>query len=146
MGEVLLYGTGIMFWLKLLFALGLILLLASVFNAAMANYLNVEKTNLFMSNHVNELHKKIDWIIRISFVIILLGTSFFVRKNPEGAVWYLQTWFVVLAFLMVSEIIRAFMEWKYSENPKTYILTISQLIFVIVLLWVGYTSRFFKLF
>ncbi|MDY0236339.1 MAG: DUF4181 domain-containing protein [Gudongella sp.] len=135
-----------MFWIKLFFVLAVLSLLIFIFNTAMRKFLKVEKRKIFSYNHVNEKHKKIDWTIRISFLIIFLITYFYQTRSSDRVIWYLETWFVILMFLVISEIVRAFMEWKYAENRKAYIFTISQLIFILALLGIGFTSNFFNFF
>ncbi|MEC5424740.1 DUF4181 domain-containing protein [Virgibacillus sp. C22-A2] len=66
-GVLLLHGTEPIFWLKLILALTLFALLLIAFNAVMSKWLKVEKKKFFSYNHVNEKHKKVDWIIRITF-------------------------------------------------------------------------------
>lgn len=112
----------------------------------MRKHLKVEKRKLFSYTYINEKHKKVNRIIRISFTIILLIISFYEYRNINQVSWYFEFRFVFLMFLAVSEMFRAFMEWKYSENRKEYIFTISQLIFLLVLLGVLFTSDPFGLF
>lgn len=128
---------------------GILALLLYIFNAVMRKYLKVEKTKLFSYNHVNEKHKKIDWTIRISFLIIIIITHYFVirsiKENTRETIWYLEIWFVMLVFIIISEMVRAFMEWKYAENRKAYIFTISQLIFILILLLIIFSTNLFNL-
>ena len=140
------YDLDTLFWIKLFILLGILALLMFIFNITMRKYFKVEKRKTFSYNHVNEKHKKIDWTIRISFIIIMTITHFFITRNLNEPIWYLEIWFLILVFLVVSEMVRAFMEWKYAENKKAYIVTISQLIFVVALLGILFTSNFFNLF
>ncbi|WP_130807092.1 DUF4181 domain-containing protein [Senegalia massiliensis] len=131
--------------IKLFFILAILLFLISIFNAVMRKYLKVKKRKPFSCNYVNKKHKKIDYIIIISFIIILLMTISYQNRNINGVSWYLEVWFVMLMFLVTSETFRAFMEWKYAENSKAYILTISQLIFSLALLGILIISNFFNI-
>ena len=114
--------------------LGILLSLLLIFESIMRKYLKIEKRKSFSYNHVNEKHKKIDAIIRIGVIIIILITVFYLIVTSSEPVWCFEPLFLILLFLVVSETTRAFMEWKYAENPKAYILTISQLIFTLILL------------
>lgn len=140
------YIVETIFWIKLIIVLAILSLIMFIFNYLMKKYLKVEKRKTFSYNHVNEKHKKIDWVIRISFIIVMLITSFYQSRNINGVNWYFEFWFVILMFLTTSEMVRAFMEWKYSENRKEYIFTISQLIFILALLGVSFASNFFGFF
>ena len=140
------YALESIFWIKLIVFMGILSLITFVFNTVMRRYLKVEKRKAFSYNHVNEKHKKIDWIIRISFVIILTTTYFFIARNLNESIWYFENWFLLLVFIVVSEMVRIFMEWKYTENRKAYIFTISQLIFTLTILVVIFSSNFFNLF
>lgn len=141
------YITNPMFWIKLFFTIGMFLLLLFIFNYLIRKFLKIEKGKVFSYNHVNKNHKKVDWIIRISFVIIILTSQFLIMtKGGRYNIWYLQIWFIMIAFVIISQITRAFMEWKYSEESKRYLFTISQLIFVLILLFILIYTNFFNFF
>lgn len=111
------YGTD---WLALLLLLAIVMLLFLLFNAVMRKWLQVEKKKLFSYNHINEKHKKMDWTIRVVFlVVLLLGNFINVTREP--------------------------MEWKYAVNKKDYIFTISQLIFGVLLILTVIQKNFWGL-
>ncbi len=88
-----------------------------------------EKINWFSYNHINNLHKKIDWTIRI---LTMIGTIFaiylvFFKEYPIAL--YLIVW---VAFMVIDYSIRAFFEWKYTDNPKQWILTMSEIAILVV--------------
>lgn len=127
------YGIELAFWPKFLFFLIIVVLLYVSFNTIMRKILNVERRKFVSYNHVNEKHKRIDWTIRIStIVIILLTIPINITRDPIDF-WFLQPWFILSISISVSETARAVMEWKYAENPNSYKLTIAQLIFSIIL-------------
>ena len=131
------YDLEPIFWIKSFSIVGIFLLLSFIFNTIMRKYLNVEKKKPFSYNHVNEKHKKIDWTIRIITIIAMIVFSFIgiYKHNYEG-LWRFVPSISILVFIAISEIVRAFMEWKYSTNPKAYIFTISQLLFLMILFWI----------
>ncbi|WP_096200049.1 DUF4181 domain-containing protein [Bacillus sp. FJAT-45350] len=136
------YGIESTFLLSILLFLAILLLIVS-FNKIMRKWLKVEKEKLFSYNHVNEKHKKIDWTIRIvALVFFLLG--YVVNTIRESIHELFQPWFLLL-IIIVSEAVKAVMERKYAENPNAYKLTISQIIFVLVLLFTLYKTDFFGL-
>lgn len=130
-------------WIRLFTVLGVLLLITFVFNTLMRKYLNVEEKKIFSPNHVNKLHKKIDWILRGLFmVLIILITSIGIyRYNSEG-LWGFTSPILLIVFILVSECTRAFMEWKYLTNRKAYIFTLSQLFFLIVVYWIAFEISF----
>lgn len=113
------------FWVKMLIFLVVTIVSIILFNAMMRNLLNVEKRKFFSYNFVNDLHKKGEWTIRISFLIILIviGIGF---QNSLFISIGLLTLFVSLA------IFRAIIEKKYAENPKAYIYTLAETGFALV--------------
>lgn len=140
------YGVESMVWRKIFLIIGILSLLLFIFDFLMRKYLNLEKGKIFSHNHVNEKHKKIDWIIRISYLIIILMTQLFIIRSNRETIWYLQIWFIMFVYLTTSEMVKAFMEWKYAENRKKYIFTISKLIFTLILLWILFSTNFLNLF
>ncbi|MFE8697609.1 DUF4181 domain-containing protein [Cytobacillus sp. FJAT-53684] len=138
------YGLEASFFLKLILLIAIIILVFVLFDIFMRKLLKVEKKKFFSYNHVNEKHKKIEWMIRITFVVILFGFYIYSMSDPVGGFLYLQ--FVPIAmliFILVTETLRAFMEWKYAANKKAYIVTVSQLVFASILVISMFTTDFF---
>ncbi|SET71420.1 protein of unknown function [Oceanobacillus limi] len=141
------FGPDSEFWLKLFLLLGGFLLLVYIFNSIMRKILNVKKKKLFSYNHLNDKHKKIDWTIRSIFIISIIFSYFYtITRDPMETVWYLEVWFLSFVFLTISELVRAYMEWKYVKNENDYLFTISELIFVVVAAYCMFTTDFFGLF
>ncbi|MED4072150.1 DUF4181 domain-containing protein [Priestia endophytica] len=134
------------FGLKFISLLAIILLLWVSFNTIMRKWLKVERKKLFSYNHVNEKHKKMDWTIRIiTIASILLGFIINMSRDSTDWFWFLQSWAVLFIFIVVSEIVRAVMERKYAKNPNAYKLTISELLFVLILFFILFKTDFFGL-
>ncbi|MFP3919841.1 DUF4181 domain-containing protein [Lysinibacillus telephonicus] len=85
-----------------------------------------EKKKLFSYNHINELHKKVDWGIRISSSIILILLVFYSIEIQEYPA--ILSLIVLVIFTTIDFAVKAFFEWRYSDNPKQSILTISEMI------------------
>lgn len=138
------YGIEPIFWLKLVFLLVIFSLLFIIFNAVMRKWLKVEKKKVFSHNHVNGKHQKMDWTIRIIFIIFLiLGSSINVTRDYTERIWFLEPWYILFALIILSEAVRAFMEWRYADNKNAYIFTLSQLVFGILLVVSILTTDFF---
>ncbi|AQS53595.1 hypothetical protein BW727_101228 [Jeotgalibaca dankookensis] len=112
------------------------LLLSFIFNSIMSKFLKVEKRKILSYDYVNKTHMKIDWVLRIVLVIILIIYLFYTFNDPykDDFFWRTLPLKVSLLSIAIPELTRAFMEWKYAENRKAYVLTISQLIFDLILI------------
>lgn len=138
------YGLGPKFWLELFLLLTILLLLLVSFNAVMSKLLKVEKKKLFSNNFVNEKHSKIDWKLRITFIVVLLSGHFVnITRDPMDWIWFYEPWFLMMVFVFTTEVARAIMEYKYAENRNDYKLTISHLVFISVLFFALFWSDFF---
>lgn len=146
-GGELVYGLEADFWPKLFLMLAIIYLVLVLFNMIMGKWLKVEKKKFLSYNYVNEKHKKIDRVVRITILFILMVGYFInITSDPVGAFWLLQPASILFVFIFVTESIRAFMEWKYAENKKAYIVTVSQLIFITLLFMSIIKTSFFGMF
>ena len=102
-----------------------------------------EKNSFFSYNHLNDLHRKIDWGIRITSVITIITTNILVViENYPNYFLLIPFFFIGLDFL-----VRAFFERKYSQNPKQYILTLSEgvLMFLTVAIFIQLNFNLFFL-
>ncbi len=140
------YGLERRFWMKLLLLLATFGLVIFIFNSVMRKLLKVERKELFSYNHQNDRHKKMDWTIRLVFMFTILFV-FTIRMINEAMemIWFLEPYFLTFIFILVSESVRAVMEWKYASNRKDYIFTISQLLFLIIILVLLFLTDFFGL-
>lgn len=92
-----------------------------------------EKKRSFSYNHINNLHKKIDWIIRITTAIVLIVCLFLITFQNFS----INIFLIALIITLGTEyVVRAFFEWRYNENPKQSILTVSELFIVILVLFI----------
>ncbi|MHA6250458.1 DUF4181 domain-containing protein [Oceanobacillus sp. CAU 1775] len=129
------YTLGTDFWGRLILLLAIVGLLLFTFNFVMRKILKVERPEFFSYNHINDKHKRIDWTIRISFfILLLLGFTINVMREPHEIIAIFEPYNLLVFFIVASEGVRAYMEWKYAENRNAYIFTISQLVFAIILL------------
>ena len=94
-----------------------------------SKWLKVKKKKFFSYDYVNDKHKKIDWIIRITFVsFIIIGGFININRDSLNTLWSLQAAILIFASIIVSEIVRIIMEKIYSENKNDYIFTAIQLV------------------
>ncbi|MBU9674441.1 DUF4181 domain-containing protein [Planococcus sp. CP5-4] len=116
-----------MFWLEIgLLILG-IFLLNLLMNFILRKLLKIEKEkkDFFSSDYVNERHGAIDkwlrrlWLLLSSIAIYLV----FIQAFP--VLLYLMLFVVLMAS---DAFVRAYFEWKHSNQPKLAILTLSELV------------------
>ncbi|MGE7981529.1 DUF4181 domain-containing protein [Solibacillus sp. NPDC093137] len=130
-----------------------LILISSIFglvlffiNKFLRKWLNVEKKEFFSYNHVNEQHKKIDWAIRITFIVfVLFGFFINVNRDPSKHIWFLQTHILMFGFIVVTELVRIVMEKRYAKNKNDYIFTAVQLGVISLFLLAVFSTDFFGL-
>lgn len=136
-------GIDSSFWFDLLLILGPFFILMFLFNGIMRRWLKVKRPKMFSHNHVNDKHKKIDWTFRGIFVVLMIiGGAVNINRLPEEPILFLETWFLLLMLVIIAEIIRAIMEKRHAENPNAYIFTLSQLVFIVILLISLFSTNF----
>lgn len=131
----------------LLLFLVVTVLVISIFEFVIRKLLGVERKKWFSYNHLNKRHKKLDWAIRIIFTILLLMSTYYtIYKDTVAIAWYFETWFILIIFVITSEMLRAIMEWIYAENNKDFVATIIEMIFIISIIFLTIITDFFGLF
>lgn len=129
------------FWLKLLIILFVFFIASYLFDLVARKILKLPRRKFFSYNHINKVHERIDWCIRIAFMFLLF-IAFII--NYAYKLWYLQPYFVLLLFITVSGLTRALMEWKYLDNRKESLFTFLQLGFLLLffsgIVWIATTS------
>ncbi|SDJ09065.1 DUF4181 domain-containing protein [Salimicrobium halophilum] len=135
------YGNSPMFWLQSIVFLGIFVLFGSLFDTAMRKLLNVEKKSLFPTDYLSDTHRKVEWTLRAIFIVTLLVGVLIAGTTPSGQVfWLLEPYVLVFLFVLVTQLGRAFMEWKHAENRNDYIFTLSQVAFLSVLVIVLFAA------
>lgn len=150
MGEIegmIYYGVESSFWLKLILLLVIIGLLIFSFSAIMRKVLKVEKKKPFSHNHLNALHKKIDWTIRIIFIVaMIVGYIINISRQPLNSILFFEPYFLLFMLIFLTEVVRAVIERKYADNRNAYILTIVELAFITILWLSIFITDFFGVF
>ncbi|WP_399632675.1 DUF4181 domain-containing protein [Sporosarcina sp. SG10008] len=134
-----------MFWIKFAFIVLIVFVINIIVKLLLRKLLKIEKEkkSFFSYNHINELHRKIDWAIRITSTIVLIVTNTLVII--EG--YSINLIIIAMIFYFVLDYtVRALFECKYSQNPKQYILTMSEgFIFLLSIVIVIYFDLLIKL-
>ncbi|MGE7978931.1 DUF4181 domain-containing protein [Psychrobacillus sp. NPDC093200] len=133
-----------MIWLKLAFFLLIVFVLNTIVKLLLRKLLKIEKEkkSFFSYNHINELHRKIDWAIRITSTIafIVINILIIIEDYSINLIINASFFYIVLDYA-----VRAFFECKYSQNPKQYILTISEgaLILIAIIIMFDFLLNYF---
>lgn len=115
-------------------------------NKFLRKWLNVEKKEFFSNNFVNKQHKKIDWTIRITFIVVVLFGFFInVSEDPTKHIWLLQPHILIFGLIVVTELVRIVMEKRYAANKNDYIFTTVQLVVISMFLLAVFSTDFFGL-
>jgi len=134
-------------WLKFILFITSYALLIFLFNIGMRKWFKVKKKKLFSYHHLNGKHKKIDWMIRITFVILIVVGGFYnATRPPLERVWFLETYILLIFLVILSETVTAVMEKRYAENRNDYKFTISQIVFLSLSVLLIFSTDFFGLF
>lgn len=138
-------NINIQFGTLMLFLIVLVLVI-NIFGFVIRKLLGVERKKWFYYNHINERHKKLDWSVRIIFILFFISSYYMIDNDILGIPRYFETWFILIVFLITSEMLRAFMEWKYAENKRDFIATIAEMVFMMSIVFLVITTGFFGLF
>ncbi|MET3576526.1 DUF4181 domain-containing protein [Bhargavaea ullalensis] len=113
------------------------------FSYAMRKWAGFKHPKWFEPYYVNDRHRKLDKWIRIPSMLLILAYSItifstgWVFRIP----WLLQPWPLIFVHLTSIFILQAWMEKKYSDNPRAYVATIAEGVFglgiLLAALWSG---------
>jgi len=120
------------FWMKMTIWVISIIVLNLISSAILRKVLRVEKRKFFSYNFVNDIHKKGEWIIRISFIIIYTSIAVYGVFNPFNPFLI----YAAIAFGILLSGYRAIIEKKYAENPKDYMYTLTETGFAFMIIFV----------
>ncbi|ANU14435.1 hypothetical protein B481_0189 [Planococcus halocryophilus Or1] len=93
-----------------------------------------EKKVWFSYNHVNNLHKKIDWGLRIVAMLVMFMVLYLMIFKGYSVAFYMLTF---VTFMFIDSSVKAFFQWKYSDQPKQWILTMGEITFLVMVVIIG---------
>lgn len=134
-----------MFWLKVGISIFILFIIISGLNFFLRKVFRIEKEkkSIFSYNHINDLHKKVDWSVRIGTMIASLVVLYLVFYKEFPVTLYLV---LLVLVIMADYLVRTIFEWKYSQNPKQAILTISEMALIVIALIVVFQFDILNLF
>lgn len=97
--------------------------LTTILTLRMSKLLNVDKKMWGRDRHVNRTHKMVELILNIGFAI----TTFTMTMNNVEFIFFLN---ISIGYAIMHFGIRAIFEKKYAENPKDYLYTLSEFLFL----------------
>lgn len=142
------YGSvGSFFWLKLVLFLVGVFCIILLFDLVINRLLKVKRKSWFFAKRINRQHYKLDWLVRIIFISLMI-VGFFINtfRYPLEPIFFLEPYFLLFSLIFATEVLTAVMEWKYEPNRNAYKATIIQLLFIIALVTLIYSTNFFGLF
>lgn len=116
------------FWIEMMIILSLVILLVGVIPAVFRYRLGASKKKWFSNHHINTLHKKVDWTLRIVFVISIIISAILFTSQP------LITYILSSFFILTQIGVQTYMEWKLSDNGKDFQVSLLQLTLTFVCL------------
>ena len=131
------YGMTPGLWSELIIILLIVIFLIIIIPAIIRYKMGADKNKWFSYNHINKFHKKVDWTLRIIFLISILVSA--VLPNEQPLLLPLISSFFVLSQIIVQ----SYVEWRFSDNRKNFKVTLIQfgLTFITLagaLFWIKY--------
>lgn len=122
-------------WLDLIIYLLIFIVLIYVFDRIMIRVLGIPKTEKKLYDHAKMAHRKVDWILRLVFIImIILGAIININRDPLPAIFILEPFSLLFILIYVSELCKAYFQWKYERERNTYKASLYRLLLVTIFL------------
>ncbi|WP_117170741.1 DUF4181 domain-containing protein [Paraliobacillus sediminis] len=124
--------------------LGIFLVMQIFLNKWLRKKLEVRKKEWFSYNHVNKLHKWLDWSLRFVAMFALL-ISFVITISVETNEYAWLQFIILMVYHILEGLLRTFMEWKYYPERKDYIVTLINtivLFFFICMFYIWIINQF----
>lgn len=122
-------------WLELIVYCLIFFLVIYTFDRIMIKLLHIPKKPVLIYDHVNTVHRKVDWVLRMIFIImIIIGVIINTVREPLPTILLLEPFTLVFLLIYVTELWRAYVEWKYEREKNTYKLTLYRLMVVTIFL------------
>lgn len=131
-----------MFWLKFGFFILSVIAITSMVKFILRKILKIkkQKKDFFSYDFINDQHKKFDKWVRWGWLLVSAILIYLVLFQELPVVFYLS---MFIGWMATDAFVRAYFQWKHSEQPKESVLTISEmLIWVIAVTVVIYFDVF----
>jgi len=116
-----------MFWLTIGLILVVLFALISLLKYFLRKLFKIkkEKRELFSYNHINKLHQKVDWLVRAVSMLAMIVILYLMMYKEYPVTFFL---IALISLTIIDYSVRAFFEWRYSDNPKQAVLTIGEMV------------------
>lgn len=109
---------------------GIIIIVSAVFlswniKRLLRKYYHIERKKSFFIEYVNLSHKIAIWTLNTVFFIVQAVISYTVTFHGYS---YFVLFFVSTGFILLTFLIQSYFEWKYSSQPQTSLLTLTDLV------------------
>ena len=121
-------GMPLGFWVELIIILSVVILLVGVIPAVFRYRMGAGKKKWLSYNHINKFHKKVDWTLRIVFVISVIISAILFNSQP------FITYIIFGIFILTQIGVQAYIEWRFSVNRKDFQVSLIQLTLTFVTL------------
>ncbi|MGM0896447.1 MAG: DUF4181 domain-containing protein [Bacillota bacterium] len=113
-------------WLEIGLVIVGIVILVSIVNFILRKLLKIdkEKKDFFSYDYINEQHRKIEQWVRWGWILVSLIAFSLILYQELPVVFYLL---LFIAWMTTDAFVRAYFQWKHSEQPKQAILTLSEM-------------------
>lgn len=124
-----------MIWIK--FGLIVIIVFVCIFIVKffLRRFFKIEKT-FFIHQPINELHRTIQIGLGIFATITLIWMNMAVIFDFKSFNYRLIM--AIILFAVLDYLLKAFFEWKYSDDPKHAILTMTEMCIILLAIFIVY--------
>ena len=131
------------FLLKILFIIGVYIILVSLIHRVASKRLDVKKRKFFSFDTVNEEHERGDKLLRyLTLVILAGGFILHVVNDFESEYWFFQPYFILAFFFIMRHLWKSFVERKAFSDNRESIYTLMETGINLLLFAVLFTSDF----
>ena len=115
------------YFLKLLFIIGIYIILVSLFHRVTSRWLGMEKRKFFSHDTINDQHEKGDKLIGyLAVVTMIAGFIFHVMTDFEYEHWYSQPYIIIAFFFIGRQLLKFYMERKWLGDKRESIYTLME--------------------
>ncbi|ANU09626.1 hypothetical protein A1A1_16635 [Planococcus antarcticus DSM 14505] len=120
-----------MVWLKIGLSFVILFVWMSLVKFSLKKIFKIEKEKQgwVSYNHINKLHQKVDWTVRITAMLALITIIYLLMFIEYPLNFFWGAWILLT---VIDYSVRGFFEWKYSDNPKQSILTMGEMVILVI--------------
>lgn len=112
---------------KLILFIGGMLVILFLVNLFLRKVLGIEKRHFLKANYVNDRHKKVEFRLNLVSAAGVAAAAFY-GYGKSG----LYPLYAVAIFALIGIFYRIYMEKKYAENPREYLVTLFEFPLVVL--------------